>query len=66
MADKAKPDTPGGAEEKPFDRVAYLKEVRQELLVKLGLPKDTRPEQVARLIRIRSDMDKIKNKGNAD
>ncbi len=26
--------------EKPFDRMAYLKEIREGLLVKLGLPKD--------------------------
>lgn len=62
MPDKAKPGAPEGAEEKAFDRRAYLKGIREELLVKLGLPKDTRPEQVARLIQIKSDMEKLKNK----
>ncbi len=46
--------------EKPFDRMAYLKEIREGLLVKLGLPKDTRPERVADLIKLKSALDKIK------
>jgi hypothetical protein len=48
--------------EKPLDRMAYLKEVREELLVKLGLPKDTRPERVADLIKIKSHLDDMKKK----
>ncbi|UQZ90414.1 hypothetical protein C4J81_14850 [Deltaproteobacteria bacterium Smac51] len=62
MADKPKTSMPAEADEKPFDRQAYLKEVRQELLANLGLPKDTKPEQVARLIQIKSDMAKINDK----
>lgn len=58
MADKAKP----GVDGESLDRVAYLKKIRQELLVKLGLPKDTRPEQVSRLIEIKNTMDAIKKK----
>ncbi len=63
MSGETKPGAPqGAAEEKTFDRTAYLKEVREELLVKLGLPKDTKPERVASLIQIKSNMEKIKNK----
>ncbi len=62
MAENKKPDAPDGAAEAPLDRVAYLRDVRRELLVKLGLPRDTKPEQVARLIQIKNNMDTIKNK----
>jgi hypothetical protein len=36
-----------------FDRQTYLKEVRSELLKKLGLPEGTKPEQVMRLLAIK-------------
>lgn len=41
-------------EEAAFDRQAYLKEIRQELLKKLGLPENTKPDQVLRLLEIKS------------
>jgi hypothetical protein len=59
--DTVKPGAPEGGEQ-AFDRTAYLKEIRQELLEKLGLPKNTKPQQVAKLIQIKNDMEKIKNK----
>ncbi|MDR1922311.1 MAG: hypothetical protein LBS31_11305 [Candidatus Adiutrix sp.] len=44
----------------PFDRQAYFKEIRSGLLKKLGLPEDTRPEKVERLLGIREALDKAK------
>ena len=44
-----------------FDRQAYLKEIREGLLKKLGLPEDTRPENVAKLLEIKSGLGKIKS-----
>ncbi len=44
------------ASEPEFDRQAYLKEIRQELLTKLGLPPNTKPEQVAKLLEIKEKM----------
>ncbi|MDR3038386.1 MAG: hypothetical protein LBV21_03715 [Candidatus Adiutrix sp.] len=49
-----------GESESPLDRQAYLKAVRMELLKKLGLPEDTRPDQVARLLTIKERLDKLK------
>ena len=45
--------------EPPFDRQAYLKEVRQNILRNLGLPEDTKPEQVARLLQIKEKLKKM-------
>jgi hypothetical protein len=44
---------PGVPEPDEFDRQTYLKEVRSELLKKLGLPEGTKPEQVMRLLAIK-------------
>lgn len=49
MADKEKRAEPG------FDRRAYLKEIRRNILKNLGLPEDARPEQVMRLLEIRAE-----------
>lgn len=38
--------------EAAFDRQEYLKEVRRNILKNLGLPEDTRPDQVMRLLEI--------------
>jgi len=43
--------------EEQFDRQAYLKEIRQGLLKNLGLPEDTKPENVAKLLEIKRLMD---------
>lgn len=50
-------DGPDRPEEK-FDRQAYLKKVRQDILKNLGLPEDTKPEQVQRLLEIRHRLKK--------
>ncbi|MDR1084597.1 MAG: hypothetical protein LBP22_06965 [Deltaproteobacteria bacterium] len=47
-------------EEKEFDRVEYLKNIRQELMVKLDLPENTKPERVAQLIKIKEEMARIR------
>lgn len=39
-----------------FDRQAYFKEIRRELLKKMGLPEDTKPDQVMRLLTIKEKM----------
>lgn len=56
---KHPPDTGSGPEES-FDRQAYLKEVRMEILRNLGLPEDTKPEQVSRLLEIKNLIDSKK------
>jgi len=60
MSDQNPPKPDGQLPEAPLDRQAYLKEVRMELLRNLGLPEDTRPEQVARLLAIKQNLDKLK------
>ena len=39
--------------EPDFDRVAYLRKIRGDLLKKMGLPENTKPEQVSRLLAIK-------------
>ena len=53
-------DTKKNGREPEFDRQAYLKEIREGLLRKLGLPEDTRPENVTRLLEIKNIIDKLK------
>lgn len=48
----------GSQLEEKFDRQAYLKEVRNKLLRNLGLPEDTKPEQVAKLLEIKARLKK--------
>ena len=45
--------------EDSFDRQAYLKEVRAELLRNLGLPEDTKPEQVMHLLEIKQRLKQL-------
>ena len=52
--DEDKKKQPDSEPEEAFDRQAYLKEVRMEILRNLGLPEDTKPEQVSRLLEIKS------------
>ena len=49
----AKRTPPAASSEPEFDRQAYLKEVRMEILRNLGLPEDTKPEQVMHLLEIK-------------
>ncbi|MDR2406498.1 MAG: hypothetical protein LBE13_00070 [Bacteroidales bacterium] len=48
--------------EKPFDRQAYFKQIREDVLKKLGLPEDTKPENVLNLLKLHDELDKINNK----
>ncbi|MDR2352181.1 MAG: hypothetical protein LBF22_03305 [Deltaproteobacteria bacterium] len=43
-----------------FDRSTFFKEVREDCLVKLGLPKNTRPDRVLQLLELQGKLDKIK------
>ncbi len=44
--------------EEGFDRQAYLKNIRQDLLRNLGLPEGTKPENVTKLLEIKRLMGK--------
>jgi len=46
------------AMESTFDRQAYLKEIRRNILKNLGLPEDTKPDQVMRLLEIKTRIKK--------
>ena len=61
-ADRPAEGTDRPAEE-PLDRQAYLRSVRREMLKNLGLPEDTRPEQVSRLLAIKAGLDNLKKSG---
>ena len=43
-----------------LDRQAYLRDVRREMLKKLGLPENTKPEQVSRLLAIKASLNNLK------
>ena len=43
-----------------LDRQAYLRDVRREMLKNLGLPENTKPEQVSRLLAIKAGLDGLK------
>ncbi|MDR1045363.1 MAG: hypothetical protein LBP33_09640 [Candidatus Adiutrix sp.] len=51
--EKKGPPRPEPAPAENFDRQAYLREVRMEILRNLGLPEDSSPEQVRRLLEIK-------------
>ena len=60
------PAPPAEAEEpaeEPMDRQAYLRSVRREMLKNLGLPEDTKPEQVSLLLAIKANLDNLKKSG---
>jgi hypothetical protein len=48
--------------DKPLDRQAYFKQIREDVLKKLGLPEDTKPENVLNLLKLQAELDKINNK----
>jgi hypothetical protein len=48
--------------EQPLDRQSYFRQIRNDFLTKLGLPEGTKPEQVVKIMEIKSALDKIKNK----
>ena len=49
----------------PLDHKEYLKDLRGRLLVKLGLPENTRPERVGQMLRLKAELDKL-NTGGTD
>jgi hypothetical protein len=53
-------DDKAGQSPEALDRQAYLRSVRQEMLKNLGLPEDTKPEQVSRLLAIKAHLDDLK------
>jgi hypothetical protein len=50
------------ATDEPFDRLEFLKNIRKEFLKKIGLPPDTKPDQVLKILELRQNLDNI-NKG---
>jgi hypothetical protein len=46
--------------EKEFNREAYFKKVRNDFLNKLGLPTDTKPGQVVKLLEIQKELERLK------
>jgi hypothetical protein len=63
---KKKPGEEAPPKKKPgeeaLDRQAYFREIRAEMLKKLGLPSDTKPENVLGLLQLQHEMDKINSK----
>jgi hypothetical protein len=45
--------------DKKFDREAFFKEIRSDVLRKLCLPENTKPENVLNLIKLQGELDKI-------
>ncbi|MDR1576857.1 MAG: hypothetical protein LBT86_01330 [Deltaproteobacteria bacterium] len=56
--DRPKPPSPPA--EESFDRLEYMRTVRREVLAKLDLPENTKPERVLLLTRIKEEMAKIR------
>lgn len=52
---------PAASPESEFDRQTYLKEVRAEILRNLGLPENTKPEQIMRLLEIKERLRRMMN-----
>jgi hypothetical protein len=46
--------------EEKFDRVEFMKSIRQELMIKLDLPENTKPERLMHLVQIKKEMAKIR------
>lgn len=59
--EKKGPPKPDQTDE-PLDHLAYFKDLRNEFLVKLGLPKNTKPSQVKKMLELKLELDKIKKK----
>jgi hypothetical protein len=58
------PETPADSPEAPLDRQAYLRGIRREMLKKLGLPENTKPEQVSRILAIKASLGALKKSGD--
>ncbi|MDR1486697.1 MAG: hypothetical protein LBT62_01690 [Deltaproteobacteria bacterium] len=49
-------------QEEKLDRKEFFKQIRNDVLTKIGLPQDTKPEQVLKILEIQSELEKIKIK----
>jgi hypothetical protein len=45
-----------------LDRQAYFKQIRDGLMEKLGIPKDTKPERVLKMVQLQGELDRINRK----
>jgi hypothetical protein len=45
-----------------FDRQSYFKNIRNDFLTKIGLPPDTKPAQVIKILEIKKQLEIINNK----
>lgn len=48
--------------EAPNNHQEYLKDLRAKLLVKLGLPENTRPERVSQMLELKAELEKLTKK----
>ncbi|MDR2349203.1 MAG: hypothetical protein LBF41_01080 [Deltaproteobacteria bacterium] len=53
----------GPASEK-LDRVEYFRKIREDLMVNLGMPKDTKPQRFLQIMEIRAEIDRINAKNS--
>jgi hypothetical protein len=54
-------ESPAEADEK-LDRHDFFKQIRNDFLVKIGLPEGTKPGQVMKMLEIKKELEKIKIK----
>jgi ribosome assembly protein YihI (activator of Der GTPase) len=45
--------------EEKLDRIEFFKKIREDIIEKLGIPKDTRPENVLKVLELQEQMAKI-------
>ncbi|MDR0620910.1 MAG: hypothetical protein LBJ61_03420 [Deltaproteobacteria bacterium] len=48
-----------GQDCQPLDRQDFFKNIRNDFLCKIGLPPDTKPGQVMRILEIKKELDRI-------
>ncbi|MDR2367954.1 MAG: hypothetical protein LBF58_07600 [Deltaproteobacteria bacterium] len=51
-----------GHDTEPLDRQEYFKNIRNDFLTRIGLPPDTKPAQVIKILEIKKELDRINNK----
>ncbi|MDR2301759.1 MAG: hypothetical protein LBF38_06945 [Deltaproteobacteria bacterium] len=54
--------TPNDDNDHPFDRQDYFKNIRNDFLSKIGLPPDTKPAQVMKILEIKRELALIQNR----
>jgi hypothetical protein len=45
-----------------LDRPAFFKKIRDDLMKKLGIPKDTKPDRVLQVLQLQGELDRINSK----